>query len=323
MKEIHHKDIELRSEEVQDVMNKVPPMILKYGIGILAMFVSMLLIGSALFQYPETVEAELTLTTQNPPVYINSQQGGRIENIYVTNGKQVKKGDVLAVIENLADTEDMLRFRHYLANWQKTGARIEKLDMIFFSQLPRLGSIQGAYSVCLLSWINYLQHINDNRIYETELTNAITQLLVAVNEWEKAYLLVSPENGRIAFMQIWKENQLVSSGETMFVIVPFGESHPVGKILVPMQDAGKVRLNQRVIIHLDGLSEQEYGFLEGRVKSISPVPDEEGNYIIEVSFPNGLTTTYGRQLPVIKVMSGSVNIVIKDKSLFERLLNIP
>lgn len=27
--------------------------------------------------------------------------------------------------------------------------------------------------------------MNDNRIYETELINAITQLLIAVNEWEK------------------------------------------------------------------------------------------------------------------------------------------
>lgn len=42
-----------------------------------------------------------------------------------------KKGDVLAVIENLADTEDMLRLRQCLANWQDTGARVEKLDMIF------------------------------------------------------------------------------------------------------------------------------------------------------------------------------------------------
>ena len=29
-----YKDIELRSEEVQEVMNRVPPAILRYGIGV-------------------------------------------------------------------------------------------------------------------------------------------------------------------------------------------------------------------------------------------------------------------------------------------------
>ena len=91
MEEKQYKDIELRSEEVQEVMNKVPPMILRYGIGILATIILVLLIGSALFQYPETIEAELTLTTRNPPVYIKSQHGGRIEKLYITNGVQVKK----------------------------------------------------------------------------------------------------------------------------------------------------------------------------------------------------------------------------------------
>lgn len=91
MEEKQYKDIELRSEEVQEVMNKVPPMILRCGIGILATIILVLLIGSALFQYPETIEAELTLTTRNPPVYIKSQHGGRIEKLYITNGIQVKK----------------------------------------------------------------------------------------------------------------------------------------------------------------------------------------------------------------------------------------
>lgn len=59
--------------------------------------------------------------------------------------------------------------------------------------------------------------MNDNRIYETELTNAITQLLIAVNEWEKAYLLVSPVNGNVAFMQLWERSQYVIADETLLL----------------------------------------------------------------------------------------------------------
>ena len=45
-----------------------------------------------------------------------------------------------------------------------------------------------------------------------------------------------------------------------------------------MQGSGKVRTGQRTVVRLTGFSEQEYGRIEGKVASISPVPDEKGNY---------------------------------------------
>ena len=56
------KVIELRSEEVQEVMNRVPPAILRYGSGVLLGIVLLLLGGSAWFSYPETVVTEFTLS---------------------------------------------------------------------------------------------------------------------------------------------------------------------------------------------------------------------------------------------------------------------
>lgn len=320
MEKKQYKDIELRSEEVQEVMNKVPPAILRYGIGLMTVIVLVLLIGSALFHYPEKIEAELTLTTKNPPVYIKSRQGGRIENLYIKNGAQVKRGDVLAVIENTAKTEDMLRLRQCLVNWQEAGARIENLDMIFFHQIPMLGNVQGAYSSCLLSWNNYLQHMNDDRIHEIELINAVTQLLTSISEWEKAYLLVSPMDGHIAFMQLWEGRQYVNPDETIFVAISEQESSYRGKALLPMQGASKVKIGQRVIVRLTGFSEQEYGFAEGTVVSFSPVPDEEGYYVLEIGFPDNTLFQNGKTFPAMKVVAGKAEIIIRDCNMLERLL---
>lgn len=58
----NEKEIELRSEEVQEVMNRVPPAILRYGSGVLLGIVLLLLGGSAWFSYPETVVTECVLT---------------------------------------------------------------------------------------------------------------------------------------------------------------------------------------------------------------------------------------------------------------------
>ena len=313
--EQHYKDIELRSEEVQEVMNRVPLAILRYGIGILASIVIVLLVGSALFRYPETVQVEVTLSPRNPPAYIKCTNGGKLGNLYVTNGQQIRKGDVLAVMENIAHTEDILRLRECLADWQAKGARPERMETVFFHRLPRLGSVQGAYASCQLAWNNYLQHVGENRIHETELNNAVAQLMTALREWETAYLPTVPVDGKVAFMQIWKKGQYVNAGETMFVVVPHGDSEFVGKALLPMQGSGKVRTGQRTIIRLTGFSEQEYGGLEGKVVSISPVPNEEGNYVAEI----GLIRMPDKQPPLLKVMNGTAEIIVREQSLLERL----
>lgn len=315
-----YKDIELRSEEVQEVMNHIPPAILRYGIIVLLCIICTLFVGSAFFSYPDTVVTEFTLTTQNPPAYLVAKTTGRIERIYAGNKQSVQKGACIAVIENIAKTEDVFYLRERLNQWKQAGARTEQLDLLFFNYMPQLGSVQTAYSSCLLAWSNYLQHMQDSRTYGTELMNAIGQLTIAISEWEDKYLLISPVAGKLSFMQLWKENQNVTAGETMFVTVPEGNSFPVGKALLPMQGAGKVHIGQRAIVRLEGFSEQEFGFLEGKVVSISPVPDENGKFVVEVELINGLNTNYGKELPVMNVMTGTADIVTKEQSLLERLV---
>ena len=58
------------------------------------LIIAVVLAGSACFSYPDTVETEFTLTTQNPPAYIMAQSAGRIEQLYTANSQPVGKGDV-------------------------------------------------------------------------------------------------------------------------------------------------------------------------------------------------------------------------------------
>ena len=51
-----YKEIELRSEEVQEVMSHVPVWILRWGITVLFCIVIILLIGSYLFKFPDVLE---------------------------------------------------------------------------------------------------------------------------------------------------------------------------------------------------------------------------------------------------------------------------
>jgi len=107
--------IELRSEEFQEVLGSVPPWILRWGITVLAAVVVILLIGSAIIKYPDVIPAQIILTGSTPPATLVAHASGKIKELYVKDNQEVKTGDYLAVIDNSANTEDILFLKNYLA----------------------------------------------------------------------------------------------------------------------------------------------------------------------------------------------------------------
>lgn len=58
---IDKDNIELRSEKVRNIIGKIPPRIVRIGITVLFVIVSIVLFGSYFFRYPETVQGEANL----------------------------------------------------------------------------------------------------------------------------------------------------------------------------------------------------------------------------------------------------------------------
>lgn len=74
-----YKDIELRSEEVQEVMNHISPWVVRCGITVLAVIQLMVLVGCWIFRYPDTLAAEVTLATEDlPPLCCHMLLGNSI-----------------------------------------------------------------------------------------------------------------------------------------------------------------------------------------------------------------------------------------------------
>jgi hypothetical protein len=115
-------------------------------------------------------------------------------------------------------------------------------------------------------------------------------------------------------------NQYVESGATVFVVAPKEESLPVGTALLPLQGSGKVKAGQRVNLRLNNYPDQEFGYVRGEVRSVSPLPTAEGMYVVDIALPDGLTTNYGKMLPLTREMKGSAEIITDDLRLLERLI---
>ena len=101
----------------------------------------------------------------------------------------------------------------------------------------------------------------------------------------------------------------------------------IGRLQIPSAGFGKVRTGQRVQVRLSGYPYMEFGVLRGEIRALAAVPEEVQTsaspaivYLAEVLFPEGMTTSYGRHLPMIQQMDGTAEIITDDLRLLERFV---
>lgn len=148
-------------------------------------------------------------------------------------------------------------------------------------------------------------------------------LVSQLDAWEQLNLFVAPVNGLVSFTSFWQENQNVTTGQAVFTILPENEKVISGKIYLPLNGAGKVKLGQKVNIKLDSYPYMEYGMVESHVTSISLLPASFGEsraYIVGIDFSNGLKTTYSIELDFGEEMHGVAQVITEDASLLKRIL---
>ncbi|MCX6226991.1 MAG: HlyD family efflux transporter periplasmic adaptor subunit [Bacteroidia bacterium] len=418
-------NIELRQEEIQEILGVVPPWVIRWGSLALAIVFIGLIVGTIWFKYPDRIVSQLTLTTLNPPVVMNARQNGRIELLTIGDTSTVRKGQLLAVLESSARITDilevdslMVNYHDLLANpdsiglmvfpqkdyqfgeWQTSLAAFSKArkDLNDFNiqgsnqariqslrkqqkdykllydrqyrqrqikseemdlqekQYQRLVALRDSNAISLKEFesgssiylkakydlestrstlsqtqiqIDQLDHeiIGIDKDYlevrdqkSNLLTQSFDQLAGTVSNWKLNYAFIAPIDGTVTFTRVWSQNQYVKQGDRVLTIIS-GEPGPVlGKVLLPLRGAGKVKAGQKVIVRIDKYPYMEYGSLQGVVESISMVSDQEF-YSVEISFPDRMTTTYKKELVFSQGMSGQAEIITEEFSLLVRIVN--
>jgi multidrug resistance efflux pump len=194
----------------------------------------------------------------------------------------------------------------------RTRRSYEQLESGIATTRIRLSELQK--SLAMLA----VQNAQESSQYELSLTEAHKTLVGAVAQWEQQYLLRSPVAGQVTYLKFWAPNQYVRSGEEVMVIVPRQQQALIGKVSMPIQNSGKVKVGQRVNIYLKNFPHQEFGTLPGRVSSISLVP-AANRYTIGITLPAGLKTSYHKQLVFKQEMQGNAEIVTEELRLLERI----
>jgi multidrug efflux pump subunit AcrA (membrane-fusion protein) len=104
-------NIELRSESVQDILTRPPHWMIRWGNTIIFIILILILIMSYIIKYPEFVSAPIIVTSQNPPEKLEARTNSKIEKIFIKDHQEVKKNDVLMVMQSAANYKDVLELK--------------------------------------------------------------------------------------------------------------------------------------------------------------------------------------------------------------------
>ena len=205
---------------------------------------------------------------------------------------------------------------------------IEKQRLVYLQAKKNYKSLLSSISQ-LKSSINELNRSSKTTVINESTTSinlersvmqSFYQLKKAIKDWELNYVFRSSVKGTVSFLQIWSENQTINAGENMFAIIPSTEKGYIGKVKAKAQNSGKLQIGQKVNIRLANYPDREFGVIEGKLKTISLTPDKDGNLLLDIELPNGLKTSYKKQINFQQEMTGTADIITGDLRLLERLL---
>lgn len=163
-------------------------------------------------------------------------------------------------------------------------------------------------------------HANRLTEYMTVAYESKKLLESAISSWIEDFVLLSPIRGKVTFTNFWSSNQVIDPGQRVATIVPLEHAVVVARAHIPSSQLGLVDVGQAATIKLSGFPFMEFGYIRGKVKTISLVPEEEG-YVVEIDLPNGMVSSYSEKLRFVHEMEGIAEITVKDYRLMHRLFH--
>jgi multidrug resistance efflux pump len=166
------KDIKLRSDEVQEILEKIPHWMIRWGNLLLFSLIVMLLTLSWFVKYPDIVSSQTIITTETPPQKEFARITGKIDSIFVKDGQLVKENQSLAMIENISNYKDFLFLKSIIdtikVQKKSFDFPIDKIPVLF------LGDIEGSYALFENNYIQYILNKELQPFSNEAIANKVT-----------------------------------------------------------------------------------------------------------------------------------------------------
>lgn len=102
------------SHEVKDIISQKPSWIVRNGITLFFVTLCAVITISYFVQYPDIVNANARLVSVNPPIELKTRTAGKLMRLNVVEKDKVEKGEVIAVIESVANADKLIALHNTL-----------------------------------------------------------------------------------------------------------------------------------------------------------------------------------------------------------------
>jgi hypothetical protein len=161
----------LYSDPVREIMGKPPRRILRWGTTIMLLVFVLFILFSWLIRYPDTIPAQVEITTTNPPVTLVTKITGRINSFFVKEKDKVTVGQLVAVMETTASIKEVELLK-------QTIDTIKSPEQLSYRLLPlfsELGELQGFYATFLKSLSDLNSYVN-NDFYGSKIASLTDEI---------------------------------------------------------------------------------------------------------------------------------------------------
>lgn len=148
-----------RSEQIGDIVERMPVNGVKWVLFIVMLLVVSMLIFGFIIKYPEVVSGSITITTNKAPVVLVSKSSGRLQLLGNSPRIRVKEGQVFALFYNAARLDDLLLADSLLNSLQ--GQFVLDTAVMFPVHL-NLGDLNTVYYQFVSSYEKLLRYHMEN-----------------------------------------------------------------------------------------------------------------------------------------------------------------
>jgi HlyD family secretion protein len=169
------REIEIRSDEVQEILSSVPSWMIRWGITLIFGIMMICIVLAYFIKYPDVIKGTISLTTVTPPSKLVSKTSGEIEGLFVKDNQYVKAGGVLARIKNPL-TKEAVDFLEKIVLEVQLGFQNDfKSPIGFANNQTVFGGVQSEYNELVNAVNEYRFSLNTDQ-YEKRKQNLEKQI---------------------------------------------------------------------------------------------------------------------------------------------------
>ena len=164
-----------------------------------------------------------------------------------------------------------------------------------------------------LSLIDFTTKVEETEKQVAQLTNQIRETRLTLSY----QAIKAPKDGVVFNLQPSSAGYVVNNERPILKIVP--NDNLVARVFIPNRDIGFLKVKQPVKVRVDAFPYNEFGELDGTIKSIGSdvlEPDQQFNFYrfpITVNLTSATLSYKGKNLPLVSGMSVNANIILRQR----------